>query len=326
MSVNGFAMDRSGSIYSTQLRHAEQQFLALAAETNDSNVDTPWILVASHPDPLIQVYKHQDADFCIKVIAELNCTPETAFDLLADIQRRKEWDELCEECGIVEVVNSSTKIQFLKTKGVWPASPRDTVVVSHIKTMNDGRYVNLSQSVEHPGYPPRETEGIVRMDAKITGQLVGPTPDNMPNMCRVVQVADGDLKGWIPKTVIGYVATKSVPNSFKRLDQLVRTLPPSNVSALLSAIPQEEQPAVEEHLESEPPIAEPVSPAREASVAYPSPMRRSVSRRARSRGLFARFRLVLKWWTPYMIFVLFVMKVYRQFVGRGRLGSGFIDY
>ncbi|TPX72739.1 hypothetical protein SpCBS45565_g00172 [Spizellomyces sp. 'palustris'] len=302
------------------------QFLEMADSTNLSQ-DNPWVLVASLANPSIEVYKLQNTDFCVKVIAELNCTMETAFDLLSDITRRVEWDDLCEESGIIEVIDNATKIQFMRTKGVWPASPRDTLVLAHVERLPDGRYLNVAQSVEHPDCPPRDAENIVRMEAKISGQVVGPTLDNQPGMCRVVQVADGDLKGWIPKSVIGFIATKSVPNSFKKLDTILKVLEQKTVSTVLAlaegtadvVAQRKDEKSSEIEVDGDVAVGSVTDlPTPSAAAATSVTMvRRSVPKPRAS--LLSRIRTILDWWSPYMVTILFILKMHRLIKAKKQL-------
>ncbi|TPX58941.1 hypothetical protein PhCBS80983_g02758 [Powellomyces hirtus] len=274
--------------------------VAAAATAND------WVLVASLQNPTIEVYKLQNTDFCIKVVAELNCTPETAFDMLADITKRGEWDDLCEESGIVEIVDKATRVQFMKTKGVWPASPRDTLILAHVERLSDGRYLNVAQSVEHSRYPPREAEGIVRMEAKISGQIVGPTLDNKPGKCRVIQVNDGDLKGWIPKSVIGFIATKSIPNSFKKLDSILRELDQITVSGMIAKAESDDE------ISDEPTPGTPFTPTMNnlmplTVITSPSAYQKSYPA---ARRLVRRLRAFLDWWNPFLVTLYIFAKTY----------------
>jgi hypothetical protein len=40
-------------------------------------------------------------------------TPQTTFDLLADVRRRSEWDPMTDEAGIIEVIDESTRVQVM---------------------------------------------------------------------------------------------------------------------------------------------------------------------------------------------------------------------
>ncbi|KAI8846772.1 hypothetical protein BC829DRAFT_257103 [Chytridium lagenaria] len=121
-------------------------------------------------------------------------SPEEVFDILSDITTRKDWDEVCEGGGVVQVLGPDSKVQFMLSKGFWPTAPRDALVVGFIKRLEDGRYLNVTQSVDNaPGFVPRP--GSVRMQAKLAGQIVGPHPSGKERMCRVVQIMDGIWEG-----------------------------------------------------------------------------------------------------------------------------------
>ncbi|RKO92573.1 hypothetical protein BDK51DRAFT_31819, partial [Blyttiomyces helicus] len=206
-------------------------------------------------------------------------------------------------------------IQFMKTKGIWPAAPRDTVVLSHVERLPDGRYLNVTQSIEHSGLPPRDAEGIVRMDAKIAGQIVGPSLDGNPGKCRVIQVADGDLRGWIPKSVIGFIATKAVPLSFKTLDRIVSELPKATESAAIllaeSSDTSKGKAAAAAAVAAfrRPSLSIVTSPTAPSAATAGVVARRSGSS---TPSFLTRIRRVLEWWSPFMITVLFAMRAWKE--------------
>ncbi|KAI8585752.1 hypothetical protein BDZ88DRAFT_335454 [Geranomyces variabilis] len=315
-----------GNQYSYRLAKMKSLFLSMAdpaalsagSDSSDSATTTPqheWQLLASLPSPSLSVYKRTDTDFCIKVVADLHCTPETAFDMLADVTRRGDWDDLCEETGVVEVVDRASRVQFVKTKGVWPASPRDTLVLAYVEKLPDGRFLNVAQSVTHARFPPREADGIVRMEAKISGQLVGPK-EGHPGMCTVIQINDADLKGWIPKSVIGFIATKSIPNSFKKLDQILATAESQTVSAMIARAQSSDEDADEESggvLTNGPSSATPFTP--NASNMLPVTVHVSPTAHVRkypmARRLVRRVRAFIDWWNPFLIAVYIMAKAYK---------------
>lgn len=143
---------------------------------------------------------------CHQIVAELDTSPETAFDILADVTKRPSWDELCAEGRIIEEYTPDTKVQYIRMNPVWPTAARDACTLAHISKLPDGRYINVTKSVAHPNCPENAAQGLVRMEAGIAGQLISPLYDStgrvVPGKCKVVQIADGDLKGWIPASVI----------------------------------------------------------------------------------------------------------------------------
>lgn len=158
------------------------------------HIPDQWTLVCDQQSPQLKVYKYNTRDNCFKVIAQLSSTPESAFDILSDIQRRKEWDDLCEEGHVIQQIDGSTKIQYMKTKAMWPTASRDVVSLGYCGQMEDGGYLNVTQSILHKDYPPNVQSTIVRMDAKIAGQLIKPSQNGNKDQCSIIQVADGDLK------------------------------------------------------------------------------------------------------------------------------------
>lgn len=113
---------------------------------------------------------------------------------------------------------------------MWPTSPREALVASFIKLLPDGRLLNVTQSIpSHPlHHPPKNA---VRMTARIAGQIVSPDPLGRAHMCRVVQVIDGDLGGWLPAGVVGLVTTKAIPAGMAKANELLKS---SGVHAIVS--------------------------------------------------------------------------------------------
>ena len=77
-------------------------------------------------------------------------------------------------------------------------------MLSHWRRLADGRLVNVTKSIEHPLSPVREADGIVRMEAGIAGQVFSLVEGGPEALTHLVQIADGDLKGWIPQSVISF--------------------------------------------------------------------------------------------------------------------------
>ncbi|ORX98850.1 Bet v1-like protein [Basidiobolus meristosporus CBS 931.73] len=147
------------------------RFSSLIDEDADAP-GSPWTIMVNQLQPsFLKIYKHKDADFCYKIVATADNTPETAFDLLSDVTKRPEWDDLCDSTRIIEELDAATKIQYVKMKPIWPTSARDTVLLSYVKQLEDGRYLNVTQSVVHDQCPDLTSKGTVRMEAGLAGQL-----------------------------------------------------------------------------------------------------------------------------------------------------------
>nr|CAG8468022.1 3371_t:CDS:2 [Entrophospora candida] len=158
-------------------------------------------------------------------------TPETTFDLLADIKRRSEYDSMVEEARIIENVDDSTKVQYVRMSAVFPAAPRDLLTVGLLTQLEDGRMVMVNQSIEH--YLCPEYHGTVRLKVDLAGFIVERIK-NQPNKCRLIQISDIDLKtGWILKSLTSI----DLPSYIKKLNSILLKLPRQSVSKMLCHTP-----------------------------------------------------------------------------------------
>ncbi|KAJ2725919.1 hypothetical protein GGI07_000964 [Coemansia sp. Benny D115] len=240
----------------------EKTFLQLASKDEESSADSPWTALASVSNPYpITVQGHRAKPFCFRITFFAPTTPATAFDLLANILRRPEWDELTDSTEIIERLGQGDAIHYVKAKAIWPTAARDSVLLSHITSVDlddalgDAKgggqrgYLNVSQSTVDSRVPERDAEGLVRMEAGIAGQLITPAAEadrqrlglQGDSWCRVVQIADGDLKGWIPKSVIKFIATQALPRSLTKVCKQLSSMPPSSDSQLVRDLNQQPQ-------------------------------------------------------------------------------------
>jgi hypothetical protein len=108
-----------------QLESLKTQFLEMADTQKypvGSNPDEPFQLVLSKTssDPSshfqIQVQQKKGTDFTFRLLVEMDTSPEEAFDYLSDISKRPSWDDICEEAGVVEDLDSVCCIQVRKKR------------------------------------------------------------------------------------------------------------------------------------------------------------------------------------------------------------------
>lgn len=161
--------------------------------------------VSKPGEPWIEVFQYKARPMCYKIVARMNSSAAVTFDAMCDLDRRSDWDPMCVEARVLEDVKAlpGTTVQYVRTKAVWPTASRDTVVLGTIKELKNGQLFMVNASVEHPSMPERVKEKIVRMETAVAGHIITPEePINGTMSCRLVQVLDADLKGWIPDKVI----------------------------------------------------------------------------------------------------------------------------
>ncbi|KAJ4459134.1 hypothetical protein PAPYR_4934 [Paratrimastix pyriformis] len=96
--------------------------------------------------------------------------------------------------------SSLTKEAFVwvSFKGMGPASKRDFVLRRLVRTLEDGSFLSVTESVERPDCPPRP--GYVRAVVHISVALFRPLPESTPEHphTEVTLAVWMDLKGSIP--------------------------------------------------------------------------------------------------------------------------------
>ncbi|KAJ1667643.1 hypothetical protein IW140_001301 [Coemansia sp. RSA 1813] len=240
--------------YMEKCTNMEKMFMQMATQHGNEPEDSPWTPLVSLTDPYpITIQGHATKPFCFRVTFYAPTTPETAFDLLADVTRRSEWDELTDSAKVVEKLGHGDAIHYVKMKAIWPTSARDSVLLARItkvdinNSIDGGKkrgYLNVSQSVEDSRIPEDTAHGIVRMEAGIAGQLITDALQedkarlglDGDKWCKVVQIADGDLKGWIPSSVLKFIATQALPRSLTKVCGQLAAMPLSTESQLLARV------------------------------------------------------------------------------------------
>ncbi|KAG0308339.1 hypothetical protein BGZ98_008321 [Dissophora globulifera] len=191
-------------------------------------------VMASGGTGWIQVFQFKGRPMCYKIIAYMNNTAAVTFDMLCDLDRRSDWDPMCVETRVLEeVLPPGTTIQYVRTKAVWPTASRDTVVLGTVKDLGpDKGLFMVNSSIEHSSMPERVKEKIVRMETTVAGHII--TPEEGGKTCKLVQILDADLKGWIPEKVIQMVSTKAVPDGLRAINKLIPAMEPYEQSKVLA--------------------------------------------------------------------------------------------
>ncbi|KAF9092705.1 START domain-containing protein 10 [Mortierella sp. AM989] len=191
----------------------------------------------------IQVSQYKARPMCYKIVAYMNNTAAVTFDALCELERRLEWDPMCVEARVLEEVTQhpGTTVQYVRTKAVWPTASRDTVVLGTVKDLGSKGLFMVNSSIEHTSMPERVKEKIVRMETAVAGHII--TPDDDGTRCKLVQIVDADLKGWIPEKVIQMVSTKAVPDGLRAVNGLIPIVTPYSESKVLVKAAQAQEEA-----------------------------------------------------------------------------------
>ncbi|KAI8815504.1 hypothetical protein BJ742DRAFT_670713 [Cladochytrium replicatum] len=199
------------------------KFISLANDKDPAR----WQQVAqqSRGEFNVTVFKNTERPFCLRLEATLESTPEEAFDLLSDPDARPTWDDVTNECGILEHVQPACRVMYMRTKAIFPTAARDVLVFGSARRMVEAGprtyiYAISGYGDSHPKYTARK--GDVRMELHVGGQIVSPDPAGREGFCRVVQIMDGDLKGWLPASVVSLVTTQAMPAAMGKVNSILR--------------------------------------------------------------------------------------------------------
>ncbi len=160
----------------------------------------------------MSIFEKTDQDMFFKVFAQVDTSSASAFDLFVDIHKRPLWDQLCAQGDVAAYLDHWTRLVYVRMRAIWPTTARDLLLKATIRNLGHERYLMISKSIEHPSYPP--VGDCIRMHANCIGQLFLPLGKDR---CQIIQLADTDMKGWIPKSVVGFVATKAIPRAFSKI-------------------------------------------------------------------------------------------------------------
>ncbi|KAJ3064997.1 hypothetical protein HK102_008054, partial [Quaeritorhiza haematococci] len=176
-----------------------------------------WEMVAQENGGSVQVFRHKANEQSYKLVVEVSNGVKETFDVFSGVKTQTKWDEMAQDIKIVEQVTPSTRIQYLRQKGAFPATGRDLVLVHHMRCLPDGRWVSVAQSVDRDDCGPES--GYVRAEANIIGAVVAPIDGD--KRAQLTQVWDVDLRGFSPEDIMAFMVKKAAPQSGKNLIQLL---------------------------------------------------------------------------------------------------------
>lgn len=121
---------------------------------------------------------------------------------------------------VVGDIDASTKIVHICHKRVWPTAPRDSCTISHVRKVDDGRWLVFAESVDHPKAPIKQDCVRSKVFICLVAKSSGTTRANLT--CDVTYLATVDPGGWAPRSVVLAVSKREFPKILSKLDVCVR--------------------------------------------------------------------------------------------------------
>ncbi|KAJ3154364.1 hypothetical protein HDU89_008432 [Geranomyces variabilis] len=160
--------------------------------------DSQWQMIKEKiNDPITHsLSAHRTIPEAWKFEAEFKSTLEAAYHFMLDPSSRAEWDALTECQNVLRVFSvpedgSTTRIQWVRTKGLFPSVARDSVVLFHGRRLGPDCALVVRRGVEWNGEGIERADGI-KVDVNIMGSLIermDNAADGSPR-CRVTHIHD----------------------------------------------------------------------------------------------------------------------------------------
>ncbi|TPX65061.1 hypothetical protein SpCBS45565_g05429 [Spizellomyces sp. 'palustris'] len=169
-----------------------------------------------------RLMQHKSIPEAWRFDVEVNASLETAFQFLMDPASRQKWDDMTQKAQTLHTFTTThrevSRIQYYRTKGVFPAVPRDMVVLYHAQRLGSGRAVIVQRSVQWDSetiQADRE-KGIIS-DVNICGTIIESVgnSDDQPR-CRLTHIHDVNYHFNLATSVSEFMTTMIAPRAVKR--------------------------------------------------------------------------------------------------------------
>ncbi|KAI9911582.1 hypothetical protein PsorP6_009112 [Peronosclerospora sorghi] len=164
-------------------------------------------------------------DWCpFRATCRINADKHVIEQVLLDPDSMLELDEMMEGIVTLRSLGESNRLALrqITSKGQFPISGREFLVVTHATTLEDGRIVVATRSIDIEGIAP--LDGYVRANNFISGYIVEEVKDaGRKGYCIVTLIAHADLAGYIPPSIIKMLGTSSTVKVLQSLERIVKT-------------------------------------------------------------------------------------------------------
>ncbi|KAE9032474.1 hypothetical protein PR003_g3733 [Phytophthora rubi] len=196
--------------------------ILLARHTGADKVTT-WEVVDDTEDVKVWRGAVEDCDWCpFRAAGRVDADKGVIEQVLLDPNRTLELDEMMEGVVTLRDIGESNHLAFrqITSKGQFPIYGREFVVVTYGTTLEDGRVVIATRSVDVGNVAP--LDGYVRANIYISGYIIEEfKEDDGKVYCIVTLLAHADLAGYIPPSIINMLGTSSTVKVLENLETIV---------------------------------------------------------------------------------------------------------
>ncbi|CAI5722800.1 hypothetical protein KXD40_004385 [Peronospora effusa] len=198
--------------------------ILLDRHTGDDKVTT-WEIVEDTEAVKIWRGAVKDCDWCpFRAARRIEANKHVIEQVLLDPNRTLELDEMMEGIETLRDMGESHHLALrqITSKGQFPISGRDFLVVTYATTLKDGRIIIATRSVNVADITP--LEGYVRANNYISGYIIEEFKEASGKVyCVATLLAHADLAGHIPAAIINRLGTSSTVKVLDKLESIVTT-------------------------------------------------------------------------------------------------------
>ena len=188
--------------------------------TRETGLTFDWALKTSRNNIFVHTADVPGSNFsALKSDCTIKKDKYTILRCLTDDDKSKDYDETLEGYKLMEIVDDRTRIRRYFYKGIWPCSPRDFVLLTTWRELEDGSWLVSTISPPDELYP--KNAGYVRATILISGAHIRPIAANLGGGCAITVIGHSDIKGSVPSLVINQLSS-TIPYKFmKKLKEAI---------------------------------------------------------------------------------------------------------
>uniref|UniRef100_A0A1I7XP45 Collagen type IV alpha-3-binding protein n=1 Tax=Heterorhabditis bacteriophora TaxID=37862 RepID=A0A1I7XP45_HETBA len=152
-----------------------------------------------------------------------------------DAKYKKEWDHTLDAMSVVEQISRDTVILHQKHKTVWPAAPRESLFVSHIRRVdilkNEGShdlYIVCNKDIKRDDVPLGSSSSVrVGLTVSMICETVIHKDKPICELtrsdiqCNIIYVSQVHPGGWVPTAALRHVYKKEYPKFLRTFTDYV---------------------------------------------------------------------------------------------------------
>lgn len=153
-----------------------------------------------------------------------------------DARYKMQWDHTLEAMSVVEHISPDSVVLHQKHKTVWPAAPRESLFVSHIRRVDEHKrdgahdlYIVCNTDVQRPDVPLGSSSAV---RVGLTVSMICETIVKDPHVdrkltrddvkCNIIYVSQVHPGGWVPTAALRHVYKKEYPKFLRTFTEFVK--------------------------------------------------------------------------------------------------------